>query len=131
VAFGQPTPSVVVRVCRERTRRVVTVARHMTWRGTRQFIGDLMVTRFMACPTPRLKLPTATSTPQQRQPKWGPHQSSGQGGENIMAPREEDGVRLELGLVKRSLSCRGERETLGTHFESLPAWGSGKEEDHR
>jgi hypothetical protein len=114
----------------ERTRRVVTVARRMTWSGARWFIGDLMVTRFMACPTPRLKLPTATLTPQRRQPKRGPHQSSGQGSENLTAPREEDGVRSESRLGKRSLSCRGERETLGTNFESLPAWGSGKEEAH-
>jgi hypothetical protein len=39
--------------------------------------GDLMTTRFTACPPPRLKLHAATPTPQWRWPKRGPHRSSG------------------------------------------------------
>jgi hypothetical protein len=124
-------PSVVARAHLELARHAVTAVGWMTWHGTRQLVSDLTVMRFMACPTPQFKLPAATSTPWQRRLERGPHWSRGQGGGNLTTPREEDGDQSKKGLGKRSFSCRGEREILGTRFDSLPTRGSGKEEVHR
>jgi hypothetical protein len=97
----------------------------------RRLTGDPMVMRFTIRPTPRLKLHAATPTPRQKRGEVGPHRSSGRGSGNLTAPREEDGIRLEMESGKRSFSCRGEREMLGTHFDSLLVWGSGKGGAHR
>jgi hypothetical protein len=47
-----------------------------------------------------------------------------------MATRMEDSVRLEMELGKKSFGCRGEREMLRTHFDSLPMPGRGTEDAH-
>jgi hypothetical protein len=45
-------------------------------RAHRRITGDLMTTRLMTCPPPRLKLHTTTPTPQQRQPERCPLRSN-------------------------------------------------------
>jgi hypothetical protein len=54
-----------------------TMQAHEAWRAHRYITGDLTMTRFMACPPPRLKLHATTPTPQQRRPKRGPQPSIG------------------------------------------------------
>jgi hypothetical protein len=48
-----------------------------------------------------------------------------------MAPTEEDDIWSAMLSGKKSFSCRGKRETLDTHFNSLLACGSGKGGAHR
>jgi hypothetical protein len=90
-----------------------------------------MMTGFTACQTPRLKLHATTPTPQQRWPERGSSLEQGSRWHKLHGTEEENGVWLEMGSEKRSFSCRGEREMLGTRLDALPPWGNGKEEAHR
>jgi hypothetical protein len=68
-----------------------------SWRGGQRLNGHPMTMRFVAHPTPQLRLHAATPTPRWEQQEGGPHQSSCRGGGNSIAKRNENSIRLEMG----------------------------------